>query len=72
MSKHHVPRYSYASPWPCLYPELLPAEGQVLGFKASVAMVQPVSPAVQVPMMPTECSPDSSWQKPYDQMLERA
>lgn len=28
--------------------------------------------AVQVPMMPTECSPDSSWQKPYDHMLERA
>lgn len=27
-----------------VYPELLPAEGQVLGFKASVAMVQPVSP----------------------------
>lgn len=45
LSKYHVPRHSDASPWPCLYPELLSAEWQVLGFKASVAVVQPVSPS---------------------------
>lgn len=39
-SKYHVPGYL----WPCLHPELLSAQWQVLGFKASVVIVWPVSP----------------------------